>query len=173
MLGVQGQGPHLTDPLVPLPGHRGVVEDDEAGADHADGVEDVGWLAVLGQYHQLLLVQPGVSRLQLLLGLSAQLGVDEGEVVEGERGKEVDQMFTQLGGQLGEAGLTSLGVHCPSYPVQGRVIVICSIVVSTLHTQTTSWRSCFLIWVTSPHQDREAEGNASKRPVDTFLICAR
>ena len=50
-------------------------------------------------------------------GLPAQLGVDEGELEEGEGGQEVEEVFNELGRQLGEAGLTSLGVHhCPLQP---------------------------------------------------------
>ena len=107
---------NLAGRLVALAPHAGVVEDDEAGAEHADGVEDVVWLAAaaaLSQDLQLLLVQPGVSGLHLLPGLPAQLAGEEGELEEGERGQKVEEMFTQLGGQLGQTGLTFLGVHCP------------------------------------------------------------
>ena len=103
---------NLAGRLVALSRHAGVVEDDEAGAEHADGVEDVGWppaaAAALRQDLHLLLVQPGVSGLHLPPGLPAQLAVEEGELEEGEGGQKVEEVFTQLGGQLGQAGLTFL-----------------------------------------------------------------
>ena len=95
----------MSSSLTALPCLAGVVEDDEAGADHADGVEDAGWLTALRHYLHLLLVQPGVPGLHLLPGLPAQLGVEEGEEAEGEGGQELEEVLRQLGGQRGQAGL--------------------------------------------------------------------
>ena len=109
----------LACPLIALTSLGGVVEDDQAGAEHADGVEDVARLADLRHDPQRRLVQPGVSGLHLLPGLPPQPGVEERELEEGEGGQELEQVFTELGGKICQAGLSLLWVHCQG-PLQLR-----------------------------------------------------
>ena len=74
----------------------GVVEDDKAGAEHGDRVEDVTWLVSLRHNDHLAPVQPLVSGLHLLPGEPAQRARHQGKLQQRQRRHQLAELLAEL-----------------------------------------------------------------------------